>query len=254
MLRSSSLAIGVLAGAAMIGPAAAQERPAARTGPYLGIVGGAELFDNNEAGAVGVEFDTGLSVGGLFGYQFEGWRLEGELGYRSAAGTSDAGVDADVDVTSGTVGAFFDLPLGRTAPYVGGGLGLAGVSADGDFEDDDTAIVWFAEAGLSVRLNQWVSLVPAYRYSAIDTDLGGFEDSLTGHSLRLAARFELGGPGSAAAAAAPGAYYEPYRGYSRYPYYYDDYRYRDRYRDRPPPTPEERERNRCGWQGPGCPE
>jgi opacity protein-like surface antigen len=239
-------------------PAAA---PARADGLYGGLFAGAATYDDVSAvdGTVDVEFDTGFTLGGKIGYDFSNIRLESELGYALAEGESSAGVQSDVDIVRFTGSAYLDVPLGHGfTPYVGAGLGLASLETKDDFRDSDTAFTWHGEAGVQIRMTDELSLVPAYRYQWIDSDLGGFDEALTANVFTVALRLDFWAqPYRGAAVAAAPAYAPRYRPYSSYrddPYYYRDrHHHYDRDRDRAP-SPEKQERDRCGWAGPGCAE
>jgi opacity protein-like surface antigen len=258
LITQSPTALGTVCVVLALGhasPALAQSR---LNGPYLGLSVGALDLNNGETELSDIEFDTGYAIGGKAGYQFDHFRLEGELDFQFAEGTSSAGVNADIDIVRFTGGGYVDLPLGNgLVPYVGAGLGGASLSASGGFDDDDTAFTWHGEAGLAIGVTNQLSVVPAYRYEWIDTDLGNQTDPLTGNVFSVSIRyvFNPGPLGGIAAPAYRSPYYDRYPGsYYRRPYYEDPF-YRPRYPAprKPSPSPQERERDRCGWDGPGCP-
>ena len=111
------------------------------------------------------------------------------------------------------------------------------------------------------------AILPAYRYEWTDTDLGTFDDAQSAHAFRVTLRYQFQ-PVSRRVRGAdydyrykpqPSYRYEPLYEYD--PFYYPDYHHRPhpkKHRPRPKKpkdtkSPEERERDRCGWQGPGCP-
>ncbi len=140
------------------------------------------------------EFDTGELFNAAIGYKFPNHlRLEGEAGYIgygiSSINPSSASFatlrgqsfnqvsGGDFTRYTGTVNAYYDIPLGNVfAPYFGGGIGLAyGDASNGTFRDaaGNTFIgrggselhgVSFLEAGLSIAITNNIALVPAYRY------------------------------------------------------------------------------------------
>lgn len=261
MLHRSATMIGALPFLLAVLPLSTA---AADEGPYVSLfVGGAET-DDVEADDVDVEFDTGFAFAGQFGYNFNNFRLGGELGYQFADGESSNDVSSEVDVTRFTLNGYVDLPLAPGAvPYVGGGFGVANLSTgddfNDDFEDEDTAFTWHGEAGVKLALTPQFALAPTYRYQWIDTDIGGQTDPLVSHIFGLSLHYQF----------YPRAYVSPRSkpprrryghydsGYSSYGagYYRDDrhdhYRHRHSQGGRER-SAEELERNRCGWQGPGC--
>ena len=232
------------------------------TGPYFGLTAGGVHVEDSEADGVEIEYDTGFAIGGLVGYQFSGFRLEGEFGYQGLEGTSDNDVNSDVDVGRFTLNAYADLPITPSfGPYVGGGFGVASLEADDDFEDEDTAFTWHGEAGLNINLNDQFTISPFYRYQWIDTDLGQQSEALTSHVFGLSLRYVLSWHGSEGGyrhdsrrhdSGGYGSSYSAYRSYDRYDRYDrydDDHHDHDRKKSK---SPAEKERDRCGWQGPGC--
>lgn len=258
-----------LAGAAaMLASIAAFPTTSLADGPVFSLLVGGINTEDVEAGDVDVEFDTGFAFAGQFGYQFDIFRLAGEFGYQVFEGTSDADINSELGISRFTLNGYVDLPIApRVGPYVGGGFGVANVRTgddlSDDFEDEDTAFTWHAEAGLNIGLNDNFSLAPTYRYQWIDTDIGGQTEALKSHIFGVALKFQFGSRRTSDDYVDPprDRYDSGYTSYgSGYRYdrfdHYDDYhhrhRYRDRYREKRPKTPEERERDKCGWEGPGC--
>ncbi len=236
-------------------------------GPYIGFALAPQFFSRNEAGDVTVDFDTGIAFSALFGYKLSNLRLEGELAYQKVEGTSTTNVNADVDIVRFTGAAYYDFDLFGLKPYLGGGMGVASLDASGDFEDDDTGFTWHGEAGLTFNLTDQFAILPAYRYEWTDTNLGTFDKAQTAHAFRITLRYQFQ-PVSRRVREADHDYrYKPTPSYQydpRYvcdPLYNLDCHHRPRLKKRRPrpkkpegtKTPEERERDRCGWQGPGCP-
>ena len=230
-------------------------------GPYIGFALAPQFFSDNKAGDVTVDFDTGIAFSALFGYKLSNLRLEGELAYQTVEGTSTTNVNADVDIVRFTGAAYYDFDLFVLKPYLGGGMGVASLAASGDFEDDDTGFTWHGEAGLTFNLTDQFAILPTYRYEWTDTDLGTFEKAQTAHAFRITLRYQFQ-PISRRVREADYDYrYKPTSSYQCDPFYNPDCHHRPRLKKhRPRPkkpkgakTPEERERDRCGWQGPGCP-
>lgn len=241
----------------------------AADGPFIsGLIGGIYTEDV-EADDIDVDYDTGFAIAGQFGYKFNQFRLAGELGYQIAEGLSDNNVNAEIGVTRFTVNGYVDLPMApRVGPYLGGGFGVAAVRTgddlSNDFEDEDTAFTWHGEVGLNIGLTDQFFIAPAYRYQWTDTDIGGQTEPLASHIFGVALRYQFYSSRRDSAYSAPaggsvgGGYSSGYTGYG--PSYYDRYdrygRYRGHHRhdhdDKPEKTPEQREKDKCGWQGPGC--
>ena len=105
-------------------------------------------------------------------------------------------------------------------------------------------------------------MAPSYRYQWIDSDLGEQSEPLISHIFGISLRYQffVRPPRSAIGAGGyrgdrydryeSGYRYDPYDRYDDERYHahrYDDHRDRDRGE-----SSEERERDRCGWKGPGC--
>lgn len=167
------------------GPLAAQGVPG---GLYVGVVGGVQLFSDNEDGDVDIDFDTGYVVGGLLGYRFGDFRTEAELNYQE----TEANDFVDVEILRYTAGLYYDIaafPLPIT-PYIGGGLGLASIDSDGG-GNDETNFTWHGEVGGSLYLGDQLAIVPAYRYEWIDNDGLVSDDPVTSHAFRLGLRLSF---------------------------------------------------------------
>jgi opacity protein-like surface antigen len=238
-------------------------------GPYIAFLAGGVSTETVEADDINVEYDTGFLFAGQFGYQFDLFRLAGELGYQQADGVSDNDVEAEVGITRFTVNGYLDLPIaGRVGPYLGGGFGVAnlrtGDDLGDDFEDEDTAFTWHGEAGFNIGLNDHFTMAPVYRYQWVDSDIGGQSEPLVSHVFGVTLRYQFHGErrGDDVHASAPAPVERPYydSGYTGYRTYdrfdrfdhYDDRHRRYRYRDDDRQSPDDLERDRCGWQGPGC--
>jgi opacity protein-like surface antigen len=145
------------------------------------------------------EFDTGWVVDGAVGYNWDAFRLELELGYRSNdAGqvfadppppgpglSAQPGVGGDVSAFSQMLNLIFDIPLGDAAELsLGGGLGgafidvdIGGVTTGGStliLTDDDYVFAYQALAGLSIDVGDHTEIFGEYRYFKADkVDVNG---------------------------------------------------------------------------------
>lgn len=162
--------------AAPIGAAAQSE------GLYLsGAIGGAWPQDA-EFDGTGVRaeasFDPGLfgslALGTAFG---ENWRGEAEFSYRVTdvdAITGAANGSGDVSGVAGMVNGYYDLFSGSDwRPYVGAGIGLMRLDADGvspvggsSIDDDDVVAAVQGIVGIGYRLDKNLGLFTDYRFLA----------------------------------------------------------------------------------------
>lgn len=152
--------------------------------------------------------DVGFNFGGVAGYKRpSGLRAEGELSYRQNSTDSltffGATFPIDGDVSSFTIMAnvWYDIDTGSNwVPYLGGGAGVAFVSADlnvGGFSlanDNDTAFAWQLGAGVGYRVAAATVVSADYRWlAAADlqmTDAIGdpFELEYSSHNFMLSVR------------------------------------------------------------------
>ena len=157
-------------------------------GWYLGARAGATWLDDTSSSIAGVinkvEYDRGPALSGSVGYDFGQFRLEGEIAYRkndvdkyTRSGTALGGAAGDVSSLAFMVNALYDIDTGTAlTPYIGGGLGIARVSANGvtatglgfTNSDDDNKFAYQGIVGLSYQLNEAVALTADYRYFATE--------------------------------------------------------------------------------------
>ncbi|WP_430397783.1 OmpA family protein [Ferrovibrio sp.] len=126
--------MALLAGAALA-VMAMQPAVAQTNGWYTGLAGGAAWTDdtkvrNAPGGPAAVEHDPGFAVLGKLGYGFGEVRVEGELGYRQNDGKGANNVDLNTWSMFGNV--LYDFAgMGSFVPYVGFGVGMQNIGAEG---------------------------------------------------------------------------------------------------------------------------
>ena len=190
---------------------------------YASGQGGVNMLsdaDNREAGvSIESSHDTGWLVGGAIGRRFPGGlRAEGEVAYRrnsldTLTVTNDGGIGVALGVGSlnglsldaeGNVSAlsfmlnlFYDFSTGvGIVPYLGGGVGLARVSANDVkvlgvtvVDDSDTVFAFQIGAGLSFPITPAADLFVDYRYfrtadpRLTDTTGASFDSEYQSHSI-----------------------------------------------------------------------
>lgn len=152
-------------------------------------------------------FDTGFALGGFVGYDTgTGVRVEGELTYRSndLDGFSllpGVPFDGGIDSLSLMGNVFYDFNTGSAwSPYVGGGLGVALMTADitsvgiDVIDDDDTVFAYQLGAGVGYALSPTVSITADYRFFATgnpefaDFAADNIEFEYMNHSILVGAR------------------------------------------------------------------
>ena len=215
-----------LASTALATPALARDKSW-----YVGIEGGAMVVEDinfdirtaagvNTTRANNVDHDYGYDVDGVMGYDFGGFRVETEVGYRSA--TVDAYSSTLGTPIYGTTGALGTAPAavysaagGKTSAlsfmlnglldfgdddgiqgFVGGGVGVArvkaryGLSTRGNFLDDsDTVFAYQGLAGIRAPLTDHVDATLKYRFfnaenvRLIDVTNRSFDGRFRSHSI-----------------------------------------------------------------------
>jgi opacity protein-like surface antigen len=166
----AGLGVGALAQ-----PAAADVYVRGDVGYSVG--GGADISAGAPFGGDASFEDDILALGGV-GYALDnGWRIEGEIGWRSndldAAALLDPG--GSVSVVSLMANAYYDFG-GRDrafVPYVGAGIGAAQVEVKAGFtpplspvtvDDSATVLAYQLMAGVTIGLGERTDLDIGYRY------------------------------------------------------------------------------------------
>lgn len=147
---------------------------------YAGVFGGVTLVPDidvtSPAGTSKLESDVGFGFGGVAGYKWAiGLRAEAEISYRQNGSDKLDGVGVGGDASAlGFMGnVWYDFDTGTPfIPYIGGGAGIARVSADIDIagiklvNDTDTVFAWQVGGGVGYEITKGVVLFGDYRYFA----------------------------------------------------------------------------------------
>ena len=186
----TEIALGLALGLIAVQPAGAQSTGSNPTGPYLGAALGAHFYDDDDA----FEFDNGGSLDAQLGYRVnDNIRLELEAG---ANGAEVENSDDTLVIGRATVGLYYDFQSSDhgIVPYIGGGIGIAGVAIDddeGDDEDLEDEFTFHADAGVSLNLNPYFAIVPSYRYTWTDNSKDVTVDNVTSHAVRVGLRLSF---------------------------------------------------------------
>ena len=209
VMQSPALILG-------LGLALAAGAAQAAEGPYVSGRFGISLqpdSDLQQGGLAGeLDYESGAHLGAALGYAMPtGLRVEGELTARSHELDHRDGpggrVDARGDIGSVALMAnlFYDIPTGgRLLPYVGGGIGIAGVAArDWVFnrtlvldEEEDAVLAWQLGAGVGYRVTGGLVFL-GYRYFATqdpeldNIDGNDFELDYRSHDISVGYRYEF---------------------------------------------------------------
>jgi opacity protein-like surface antigen len=207
---------------------------------YAGIEGGVAFGDSltvdydadgdgdiedGERSLVDLDTDMGWDFDAILGYDFGGFRIEGEAGYKKldiSEVESDAGfdldpdtpavdtafgVDGDVTVKSLMLNALADFGAdGGTQFYAGGGVGYGWVDLEGEIEDvagpfvddSDGGFAWQGIAGVRVPLSPSTDIGLKYRYfnvenlSMVSPGNDRFDTDFSSHSLLASLIFNFG--------------------------------------------------------------
>ncbi len=140
-----------------------------------------DLTDSTVPGVtVNTEFDTGLTFGAALGYDFNRFRVEGEISYQNndidKIGAQGVFFDATGDATalSFLINGYFDLKNSSAfTPYVSAGLGFAqvefnnlnisGLGFSGS-NDEDTVFAYQVGIGVGYAVTEKVTIDVKYRY------------------------------------------------------------------------------------------
>jgi len=140
-----------------------------------------DLTDSTVPGVtINTEFDTGLTLGAALGYNFNRFRVEGEISYQTndvdKIGAQGVFFDATGDATalSFLINGYYDF-VNRSAftPYISAGLGFAqvefndlNISGSGfpGSSDDDTVFAYQIGIGVGYAVTEKVTIDVKYRY------------------------------------------------------------------------------------------
>ena len=115
-----------------------------------------------------------LALGTTFG---DIWRSDVELSYRASDVGELSGVangSGEVNGSAAMINGYYDLFSGSDLrPYLGGGIGIMRLIADGvspiggsTIDDEDTVVAVQGVAGVGYRVNDWLGLFTDYRFLA----------------------------------------------------------------------------------------
>lgn len=175
--------------------------------PYVSLSAGVALLGNSDADVFGVEvpdaveYGTGYAANAALGLDGGMYRLEGAVGYQANGVDADLDgpvTDTDLSILSFMANGYIDfgMPGSFIDPYVMAGAGIANVSVDNAFEDDDTVFAYQLGAGINVDALPNVMLDFGYRYFAtadvtFEDIEPGVDYSVASHNLMAGVRIGL---------------------------------------------------------------
>ncbi len=145
------------------------------------VASDSDLTDSTVPGiTVNIEFDTGLPFGAALGYDFNRFRVEGEISYQKndidKIGALGVFFEATGDATalSFLINGYYDFVNSSAfTPYISAGLGYAqikfnnlNISGSGfpDSSDDDSVLAYQIGVGVGYAVTEKVTIDVKYRY------------------------------------------------------------------------------------------
>jgi opacity protein-like surface antigen len=140
-----------------------------------------DLTDSNAPGiTVNTEFDTGLVFGAALGYDFNRFRVEGEISYQKNDIDKTSAQGVFVDATGDSVAlsflinGYYDfINSSAFTPYISAGLGFAQVEFNdldisslgfSGSNDEDTVFAYQIGIGVGYAVSEKVTIDVKYRY------------------------------------------------------------------------------------------
>jgi opacity protein-like surface antigen len=184
-------------------------------GPYVGGQAGVVFLSDSDIQQgitdLSGSFDTGYGLGLTGGYNFDMFRLEGELFYKTnafdevSAGSGSLSADGDMTALGLMVNAIFDFKnQTRFTPFIGVGAGMAQVSIKdltlgglSIADDDDVVFAYQGIAGVGISVTPALTLDISYKYTAtLDpefSDVTGvpFDAEYMSHNVMAGIRFNF---------------------------------------------------------------
>lgn len=189
-MRYPAIAISVFVTLAILGATvhAQEETKAPGTGFYAGGHFGLNTASGSEidGGTIPIDHDPLIGFGGVLGYDFGIFRVDGEIAFRINEATRLGGTSlkpgssssrSSTSAFSFMVNGYFDIPTnGPVKPYIGGGIGFATVAIDwkapGFFvfthtpvaDDSDSGLAYQFSAGLGFEVNPRITWSFGFRH------------------------------------------------------------------------------------------
>lgn len=164
------------------------------TGLYFGGHFGVNFLsdpDFEQTGSIlNANADTGIGLGGVLGYDFGDFRLDGEIVFRHNIISDIVGVttQGNASALSYMINGYYDLPInGPLKAYIGGGAGFSTTFFDivtsgiKIADDRDSVLAYQLSGGIGYEVNPRTTVTVGYRYFATgDPEIA----SLNGFPLR----------------------------------------------------------------------
>jgi opacity protein-like surface antigen len=155
-----------------------------------------------------MEYDTGWTLGGAFGYDMNKFRLEGEISYQAndidKVSASGGSLDASGDVSSLAflINGYFDFVNDSAfTPYISAGLGYAQIdlndfnivgSGEPNYSQDDSVFAYQVGLGVGYAVTEKVTIDVKYRYFATeDPEFETAKAEIASHNFLFGVRFNF---------------------------------------------------------------
>ena len=198
----------LLAAAAVVAlPVLAQAQTLQYPGLYAGLEGGANWMLNTTILNQSAYPQTGFAVGGVFGYDFVGPRVEAEVVYRYNANNVNFGGGTAIQNAVNQLGVLanvlYDFNAGQAfVPYIGAGAGVAFVDGNNSFGSTQFAYQGIIGVGYNVNEMFRVNLDGRY-YGTTAPQVNGSGWSNKNFSVMLGLQVKFGAPAVVAPPPAP---------------------------------------------------
>lgn len=175
----------------------------------FGMASDSDVTDSTIPGfTLTMEYDTGFALGAALGYDFNRFRVEGEIAYQkndidkvSALGVPlDA--SGDVSALAFLINGYFDFVNDSAfTPYISAGLGYAQIdlndfnivgSGEPNYSQDDSVFAYQVGLGVGYAVTEKVTIDVKYRYFATDDpEFDTAEAEVASHNFLFGVRFNF---------------------------------------------------------------
>jgi len=167
--------------------------------PYVSGSVGLGMAGDFKEPALGLSYgvDSGFVVNGAVGYDFDGLRVEGAVGYQENDYTNDT---LGASLLTVMANGYYDFKTsGKIKPYVMAGLGIAHIKAD-DYPGspapwlDDSYFAWQLGAGIGYEVSANTTIDVGYRYlkpEGIECAFHATDVSWESHNILVGIRYKF---------------------------------------------------------------
>jgi len=172
-------------------------------GPYIGAATGITVYHDSDLSTGGtgkIEYEPGGAAKASLGYNFDGFRLEGEFGYKRADVDSFQTVTVpegsmDTTIFSYMINAYWDIKTGRiVTPFIGAGIGkLHAKMTDPYAAYRDDVLGYQISVGTAIKITNKLNIDVTYCYQAAAEDffIGVYDVSYASSNLLAGVRYNF---------------------------------------------------------------